>query len=151
MKTLHGFTLVELIVVVALVAIIATVAVPNFAQLIESNRVTSHANSVVGAMSYARAEAVRRGQTVAVVPVGGDYANGLSVQAGGGELRRVEPPPTSITLAMTNGAAMTFRANGMSGQNVEIRYRVCGDPGSDGTLISVSLGGQVRTADTVCP
>lgn len=151
MNTPRGFTLIELIVVVALVAIIAAVAVPNFNQLVESNRVTSHTNSVVGAMSYARAEAVRRGQTVAVVPVGGDYANGLSVQAGGGELRTVEPPPNSITLAMTSGAAMTFRANGMSGQNVEVRYLVCGDPGSDGTQITVTLGGQVRTADAVCP
>ena len=49
-----GFTLVELMVVIALIAITAAVAVPGFRGLIEANRQTSAANSVIGILNFAR-------------------------------------------------------------------------------------------------
>ena len=47
-----GFTLIELMIVVTLVAIIATVAVPSFQGLVESNRQKSTTNSVLGLLNF---------------------------------------------------------------------------------------------------
>jgi len=55
-----GFTLIELIIVVALAAIIMTLAVPSFQHMVANNRITSHTNELVMAINMARSEAVKR-------------------------------------------------------------------------------------------
>lgn len=74
-----GFTLVELMVVVAIMAIVASIAVPSFNTMIKNNRLTAAVNDLSGALNYARSEAVRRGRTVQVDALSGDLSNGLRV------------------------------------------------------------------------
>jgi len=62
----QGFTLIELIVSIAILAILLTVAIPSFRALIINNRITTQANDFVSDITYARAEAVRRNVRVAV-------------------------------------------------------------------------------------
>ncbi|MFU8819991.1 MAG: GspH/FimT family pseudopilin [Gammaproteobacteria bacterium] len=66
MKVCRGFTLLELMVAIAVLAILATVGVPSFRDLIQNNRVTTQTNELVTALNFARAEAVKRGRTVRV-------------------------------------------------------------------------------------
>lgn len=62
-----GFTLLELMVIVAVIAIIMTVAVPNLREMIKNNRVTSQGNEMVAIINYARNEALRRNVNVPVI------------------------------------------------------------------------------------
>jgi type IV fimbrial biogenesis protein FimT len=57
----RGFTLIELMVVVSLLAVLLGVGVPSFRATIESNRITTVTNDLVAALQYARSEAVRTG------------------------------------------------------------------------------------------
>ena len=61
-----GFTLLELMITLAIVAILLVVAVPSFQTFIESNRLTASSNLFLTMLSYARSEAVRRGGTVSI-------------------------------------------------------------------------------------
>lgn len=61
-----GFTLIELIVVLAFAAIIMTFAIPNFNTAIRNNRLSTQANDLVSALNLARSEAVTRGDRVTV-------------------------------------------------------------------------------------
>ena len=66
MKRLAGFTIIELMITLALVAVILTVGVPAFKGLMERNRLTANINSFVSSLALARSEAVKRKQRVVV-------------------------------------------------------------------------------------
>jgi len=60
----RGFGLVELMVTLSVVVILMAVAVPSFRDTFIRNRLTSQVNTFMAALTYARAEAIRRGQSV---------------------------------------------------------------------------------------
>jgi type IV fimbrial biogenesis protein FimT len=72
-----GFTLIELCVVIAIIAIMATLAVPSMAARIDHRRIKTAAETLAGDITEARFEASRRGQIV-YVQAGANTANGQS-------------------------------------------------------------------------
>jgi type IV fimbrial biogenesis protein FimT len=65
-STQHGFTMVELIVVVCIVGILMAVGAPSYRYFTTANRMSSEINGLLGDMQFARAEAIREGQTVSL-------------------------------------------------------------------------------------
>ena len=63
MSRTRGFTLLELLITVAMVAILAAVAIPSFQDMIERNRVAATANDLVASFLTARSEAVKQERT----------------------------------------------------------------------------------------
>jgi len=67
-----GFTLIELMVTVAVLAIVLRFAIPGMNDVILSNRLTSYANDFVSSALLARGEAIKRNRTVTLCAVGAD-------------------------------------------------------------------------------
>ena len=57
-----GFTLIEVIIVLAVSSIILSVAVPSFLNIIASNRVVTASNELITVLNLAKSEAVRGGK-----------------------------------------------------------------------------------------
>lgn len=128
----RGFTLVELLVVVALVAILATLAVPGFRDLMLNQRLTASTRDFVAALNLARAEALRRSQSVRVLPNGRDWNSGWQVQVQQGRevvvLRRFEPLREGVTVDALGNAfdqSVSYDANGFAGGSKGINALGC--------------------------
>ena len=65
-RPLRGFTLIELMVVVALIAITLSFAVPSFQGFLDRARTDAAAAELAGLLSLARSEAIRRNAPVTI-------------------------------------------------------------------------------------
>jgi type IV fimbrial biogenesis protein FimT len=77
-----GYTMLELVMVISIVAILATIAMPGFKYVTTSNRIAGEVNGLLGDMQFARSEAVKEGQTVTVC-ISADLASCAGNAAGG--------------------------------------------------------------------
>lgn len=65
-SAVRGFTLVELMITIAIAAILLVVAIPDFTTTIRRNRASTQTNALVAAIGLARSEAIKRGIPVSV-------------------------------------------------------------------------------------
>lgn len=76
----RGFTLLELMVVVAIVAVLAVIGVPSFRDVLLNQRLAAAAQAFNAALSLARTEAIQRSQSVRVTALAGrDWSRGWTV------------------------------------------------------------------------
>lgn len=71
-RALRGFTVVELLVVIALVAVLARLVAPSFRSFLAKQRVEGVASELVTDLQYARSESVTRNVPVRVTFIGTD-------------------------------------------------------------------------------
>jgi len=62
----HGFTLIELVVTMAVAAILVTVALPNMRAFIQNGRLNTQTNDLIGDLNFARSEAIKRRSNVGI-------------------------------------------------------------------------------------
>ncbi|MEM1190601.1 MAG: GspH/FimT family pseudopilin [Pseudomonadota bacterium] len=79
-----GFTLIELMMVLVLVAVLLGIGGPSFQNSLQRNRMQSTLNEMAGALSFARSEAVIRNHAIGMCPTTtpGGNCSGNSWEAG---------------------------------------------------------------------
>jgi type IV fimbrial biogenesis protein FimT len=65
-QRISGFTLIEVMVVITIVAVLMALAIPSYQYVTSANRISGEVNGLLGDMQYARSEAIKEGQTVTV-------------------------------------------------------------------------------------
>lgn len=165
-----GFTLVELLVSITLMAILLTVAVPSFNSWINNTRVRTVSETLQNGVRLAQAEAVRRNRTVvffltddeptdaAVAAENGRNWAIRTVAALGGEadefVRGGSLADVAAGVTITGPAALCFSSAGQQltipaqgCATVAARYAVARTGADRNLRVDVSIGGRVRMCD----
>lgn len=156
---MRGFTLIELLVTLAVAAILLTVAVPNFQMFVMNSRMASQANEIVGALSLARSEAVKRGAQVSVCAssngstCAGSWTQGWVVRDASGPIRVQSALTGGSTLSAGAVTSITYTPNGRTTLAAATTLTLCPPVPATvkGRAIQVELTGRPYVAEAVCP
>ncbi|MEM9173293.1 MAG: GspH/FimT family pseudopilin [Pseudomonadota bacterium] len=172
-----GFTLLELMLTIAVLAVVVVLAAPSFDGTIRTNRTVQANNDLVSALAVARSEAIKRGERVSVCPTvdqttcdgSGNWELGWMVFVDPGNPGNVDAgePVLRVWDAITNGT--TIRAAGSFSDFVSFApsgetratpnnfdsFFVCDQDSNlaEGRTVNVALLGYARTQKgaAACP
>lgn len=153
---MQGFTLVELMVTIAVAAILLGIATPSFTSIINNNRLTAAANEMVATLQTARLEAVRRNRSVTVCSSanGSDCAGeGSWIVLDGANVLRVSSFNANVRPTATVNE-FAFRADGLAriaagGALLQSSFDFCIDttmPVRNARTVSIGSGSRISTA-----
>lgn len=170
-----GFTLIEMMVVIVLLAICATVSAPVFVAWRVRDQIDARANAMLGTLAYARNEAIRRHARITVCRVDtarnclatakacpsglADWSCGWAVmieRAGAYVPLRIQPAVDAISIASSLTAVTFSPPAGQtigSLRNFEFAPRTA-SAAQRGTAwrrcIRIAAGGRARISDGAC-
>jgi type IV fimbrial biogenesis protein FimT len=160
-KPVSGFTLVELLMTIALASILMAIAVPSFNQLVVGSRLTTQANELVAAINLARSEAIKRNANISLCRANSATATACSASAGnwqhwivrtgaGTVVRRgiVNTSGALVVQSTLNGDQVIFGSDGLARTGGALvndhRITVCSRRTDDGNARRVVLGAGSR-------
>ncbi|RKZ99293.1 MAG: hypothetical protein DRQ43_00005 [Gammaproteobacteria bacterium] len=179
MKELNGFTLIELIITIALIAILFGIAVPSFVGMIQLNRDVAQVNSLQGNLRWARTEAIKQHVSVSTCASSDkltcsgstDWAagwiiftdqNNNGVVNDNGDLNLCEDGEDCIlkvgsaayNAAIVSTATITFDAKGTAADNYAITFTPDDCPTGEqnrSSTISILALGKIKKIRRNCP
>ena len=169
MKKNSGFTLLELIIVLALISIVMAFGIPSMQTFTQNDRLTTNINKLIGHLAYARSEAVKRSAQVVIcasndgASCSGTWNDGWIVYidadadnsfTAGEEILRVnEALDGGNTLSATGiGTQITYDNRGFVSAASVGSLQLCDDrTGNFGKTVRITNTGRVRLEkDTAC-
>jgi type IV fimbrial biogenesis protein FimT len=171
----HGFTLLELMTALGVVAVLVAIATPSFRQFAANSRTVASANSLVNALAVARSEALRQSTPVAVcASTDGQTCSGSTVWTTGwivfkdnsGTAGVLDSTDVLLQSWPAPGGGVTVGVNDAGGNNY-IRFdargmkipltattftvAVAGCTGNNVSQIAVTASGSPQSTKVACP
>ena len=149
-----GFTLVELMVTIAIAALLLSIGVPSFTSMYEATRSANEIQKINDLFAFARNQAVNYGATVTVcpyaaTPCGNDWSKGFSVYIENSGAKKVLKvidgfnSKDTISLSGPTDKTVNFTSDGLVSTEKSIIYCPSGE--SDGSKsIKISTSGLIK-------
>ncbi|HLX79845.1 MAG TPA: GspH/FimT family pseudopilin [Burkholderiales bacterium] len=125
----RGFTLIEVMVTVAIVAVLASFALPGVRDYLATGAIRAASSDYYAALLAARSEAIKRRTNAVVAPIGTTWNTGWTVTVGGNLFQQADAlrPDISVQVNVPASATttpVTYGSNGRvsSGAQMVIFY-----------------------------
>lgn len=165
-KSNFGFTLIELMVTIAVMGVILAWGIPSFRSLLQNTRVTSQANEFITSVNQARTEALKRQVPVSVMAAPGgtstnEFGKGWSIfidSDGDGVMDGGDTVVSTSTgyqgqgilNSVNNVSVFTFRRDGTLSAIRGFQVRIPDCRGTAARDISISRVGHVSVTSVAC-
>jgi type IV fimbrial biogenesis protein FimT len=151
----HGFTLIELMVTIAVLAVLLGIAVPSFTESTLGSRLRSEANDLAAAALLARSEAIKRNETVRLCASSdgatctGTWASGWIVRSAGGAVLMEHGAAPSGFLVSSSVASIAFQPSGVGATSATLTIcRATPNVGGQERVVSISATGRATVSKT---
>ncbi len=150
----RGFTLIEMLTVVSVLAVVAAIAAPGMRSFAAGQRVKALAYDITADLLLARSEALKRNVNVSITPVSGsNWASGWTVDAGAVNISSRNAANESLSFTGAP-AAITFGVNGrVVAPAAQVRMSVMSGAATNSfskRCIELDLSGRARSSVGAC-
>ncbi len=147
----RGFTMLELMVVVAVIAILAGLAAPSFNKLILDQRIKTMAADLNASLARTRSEAVKRNTNVTLWPsTAGAWQNGWTIADPNNAGINIEAHSGYTGLAVTGPASVTYQSSGRIQGAAAPAFNIGAPAGSTFRCVTVDLSGHPYVKPAAC-
>lgn len=154
---LRGFTLIELMVALAVLAILLGLVAPSFSNVMLGSKLASHASSLVASAQLARGEAIKRNIQVQLCSSAngtscassGGWEQGWIVKVGTEVLLYQQSLPTDLKIIQTEGGlSLNFHPTGVGSDRAKLTICRSNPVGSQERVVSISTTGSATVSKT---
>lgn len=143
----RGFTLVELVIVFAVLAVFAVMAAPSFSEMNARQRVQTGASDLFTSLLRARSEAIRQNTDVTLAPAG-MWSLGWTITVGGAPID-VHGATTRVGIA-GNVAAVTYRSSGRVAGATPPSFTLTATDTAVARCVQIRLSGEPVVTSAAC-
>lgn len=150
---LRGFTIVELMITLAILGVVLAIALPSYNNTVKNNCLTTDTNSLITSIQLARSEAIKRRQDVSIIAKGGNWATGWTVQDPTAFVIQDISLSCDATTVIEQGGDTTLVYSDDGFIDAPAEFEICDDRTAEtGRRISINMVGRPSTdRNFACP